>query len=44
MIHAERTLEDAILAFTLGETNEALKILSQLSENQPGSIDVWRIG
>ena len=42
MIHGERTLEDAILAFTLGETNEALMILSQLSQNQPGSIDVWR--
>ena len=42
MIHGERTLEDAILEFTLGETNEALMILSQLSQNQPGSIDVWR--
>ena len=35
-------IDDAILAFTLGETAEALRILSQLTEIQPESIDVWR--
>ena len=35
-------IDDAILAFTLGETEDALRILTQLAENQPGSIDVWR--
>ena len=35
-------IDDAILAFTLVETVEALRILSQLTEIQPESIDVWR--
>ena len=35
-------IDDAIIAFTLGETAEALRILSQLTEIQPESIDVWR--
>ena len=35
-------IDDAILAFTLGETEDALRILTQLAENQPASIDVWR--
>lgn len=36
------TLEDAILAFTLGETDEALKTLKKLSLEIPESVDVWR--
>ena len=35
-------LEDAILAFTLGETQEALNILEALSKKNAASIDVWR--
>ena len=42
MNNAGATLEDAILAFTLGETEDALIILSSLTELQPESIDVWR--
>ncbi len=35
-------LDDAILAFTLGETQEALNILNKLSVENAASIDVWR--
>lgn len=36
------TLEDAILAFTLGDTDEALKILYKLASKDSQSVDVWR--
>ena len=38
----EDKLEDAIIAFTLGETQEALNILEALSKKNAASIDVWR--
>ena len=42
MDQSKGEIDDGILAFTLGDTEEALRILSQLSENQPELIDVWR--
>ncbi|MDA8990742.1 tetratricopeptide repeat protein [Opitutales bacterium] len=36
------TLEDAILAFTLDDTDEALRILHELASRNPDSVDVWR--
>tara|TARA_Y100000385_G_C12793819_1_gene508807 strand:+ start:19 stop:429 length:411 start_codon:yes stop_codon:yes gene_type:complete len=38
----EKTLEDAILAFTMGEHEDALKILNKLSSVNSNSVDVWR--
>lgn len=38
----EKTLEDAILAFTMGEHEDALKILNRLSSMNSNSVDVWR--
>ena len=38
----EKTLEDAILAFTIGEHDDALKILNRLSSVNANSVDVWR--
>ena len=38
----EKTLEDAILAFTMGEHEDALKILNRLSSVNSNSEDVWR--
>ena len=38
----EKTLEDAILAFTMGEHEEALTILNRLSSENSNSVDVWR--
>ena len=38
----EKTLEDAILAFTMGEHEDALKILNRLSSVNSNSVDVWR--
>lgn len=42
MNNSEETIEDAILAFTMGETREALDILGKLIKEDPDSIDVWR--
>ena len=38
----EKTLEDAILAFTMGEHEDALTILNRLSYENSNSVDVWR--
>ena len=38
----EKTLEDAILAFTMGEHEDALTILNRLSSENSNSVDVWR--
>ena len=38
----EKTLEDAILAFTMGEHGVALQILNRLSSENSSSVDVWR--
>jgi Flp pilus assembly protein TadD len=38
----EKTLEDAILAFTMGEHEVALQILNRLSSENSSSVDVWR--
>jgi len=38
----EKTLEDAILAFTMGEHEDALTILHRLSSENSNSVDVWR--
>ena len=38
----EKTLEDAILAFTMGEYEVALQILNRLSSVNSSSVDVWR--
>lgn len=42
MNNSEETIEDAILAFTMEETREALDILDKLTKEDPDSIDVWR--
>ena len=40
--NSDDKLDDAILAFTLGETQEALNVLNKLSKENAASIDVWR--
>ena len=42
MNNSEETIEDAILAFTMGETGHSLDILEKLIIENPDSIDVWR--
>lgn len=41
-LNMKANIEDAVLAFTLGEEKKAKKLLMEILEDNPESIDAWR--
>lgn len=41
-LNMKANIEDAVLAFTLGEEKKARKLLMEILEDNPESIDAWR--